>query len=194
MTATPEVSHQEWSRFGRWKATAGLFFFCGLGLSIYAFAARPGVIDDSKLAFGVLATLLGLIIRGLSGAVSGRAKEIDLVIEEMRSGRREALAFDVKGKGCKHRPKKGIAIPLDPGYEIDLDELARLLAAVHDAAKESPTTRLTRVILWPPLQRALKRRPAYQELFGRGTGRRIGFNTSCEWFIHDEHVHLHFKS
>lgn len=89
MTATPEISHQEWSRFGRWKATAGLFFFSGLGLSIYAFAARPGVIDDSKLAFGVLAMILGLIIRGLSAAVSGRAKEIDLVIEEMRSGRRD---------------------------------------------------------------------------------------------------------
>jgi hypothetical protein len=110
------------------------------------------------------------------------------------AGRSEALAFDLKGKGCRHRPAKGIEVPFDMGYELDLEELAHFLAAVHDAAKESPTTRLKRVILWPPLRRALKKTAAWKSLFGKGQGRRIRFNTGCEWVIHDEHVHLHFSS
>jgi len=109
-----------------------------------------------------------------------------------REGHSEALAFDLKGKGCRHRPAKGVELPFDVGYELDLDELAHFLAAVHDAAKESPTTRLKRVILWPPLRRALKKTESWKALFGRGTGRRILFNKTCEWVIHDEHVHLHF--
>ncbi|MGB0591505.1 MAG: hypothetical protein ACPGU1_17665 [Myxococcota bacterium] len=111
-----------------------------------------------------------------------------------RDGRSEALAFDLKGKGCSHRPAKGIEVPFEMGYELDLEELAHFLAAVHDAAKENPTTRLKRVILWPPLRRAMKKTAAWKSLFGKGKGRQIRFNQACEWVIHDEHVHLHFSS
>jgi len=110
------------------------------------------------------------------------------------SGDSSALAVDLRGKGCKHEPKLGLAVPADLGYSVDFDELARLLAAIHDEAKKSETTRLKRVILWPPFRRALKRSEAWKELFAKGSGRSIRFKSSCAWFIHDEHMHLDFSS
>ncbi len=110
------------------------------------------------------------------------------------SGDSDALAVDVRGKRCAHRPKLGVVVPADLGYSIDFNELARLLAAIHDEAKKSKTTRLKRVILWPPFQRALKKSQAWRELFAKGSGRSIRFSSSCAWFIHDEHVHLDFSA
>ena len=109
------------------------------------------------------------------------------------SGDSDALAVDLRGKGCKHKPKLGVAVPADLGYSIDFDELARLLAAIHDEAKKSKTTRLKRVILWPPFRRALKKSDTWKELFAKGSGRTIRFTSSCAWFLHDEHIHLDFS-
>ena len=108
-------------------------------------------------------------------------------------GDSSALAVDLRGQGCKHKPKLGLAVPADLGYSVDFDELARLLAAIHDEAKQSKTTRLKRVILWPPFRKTLKKNEVYKELFAKGTGRRIRFTSSCAWFLHDEHIHLDFS-
>ena len=114
------------------------------------------------------------------------------------TGEAKALAFDKKSKkeaGCKRAPQWGVVVPAPLDYRIDLDELAHLIAAVHDAAKAEKTVRLKKILVWPPLQKALKKTPAWRSLFGKGK-RRVShlFNRRCVWVLHDEHVHFEFAS
>ena len=103
-----------------------------------------------------------------------------------------ALAWDMP-KNCEQKAKLGLKLPMPSLYQIDFDELARLLAAVVDEDRATRSTKLRYVILWRPYVEQLKRNPTYKELFGKKSKRRIKFELMCATPIHDEHIHLHFR-